>query len=1181
MGQWNLNGWNGKSHDLKSKILLSVDCDVIGLCETFLVDNETISLNGYHWIGNNRKNLHKRAHRGSGGVGFLIKSHILNTFTVKILDNSFDDTLWIKLINKNDDSIEIILCVSYLPPPNSSRGNNSQEFYERMLTNTYTYCDNLSPVIILGDFNARIGKLQDVSLDIDNVPDRKSIDYITKNHEPFLDFLNDGRLCVLNGRFKANGDNFTSISTKGSAVVDYIIVPYDNLGYVTNFNVNTISDILQQFDIQPSEMTKLPDHSILVCDYRLTEYFEPPNNDIQDVNKMLQSDSDPILQNRKYRRENITYNMFENDRTKKVLVNIIEQLENKCKSVDELNLLYTNFVSELHSVMDDCLKYKDSCRKKMRNIIYKPWWNNDLKQLWSKAHKAEKQYLRFKNSANKKTLYTNFVEQRKAYDKCYRKNKRKYQANKRNEIKDLQTDNPRKFWEEIKKLGPRSVTKIPQELFLPDGSLTTDINVILHTWEQDYKKLFTNNDSDNDDNKFDDQFLEQAKTILKTWEDHYRFLLNNMDNNFNPGNNMNDILNSQITLEEVKKVISELKNHKATGIDNLPNEVLKCNGLAEIICKLFNVCLNIGIVPSMWTQTILNPIAKKGKDSRIPLNTRAISLISTVCKLFSSVLNKRLVTFIDDNNLLCEEQNGFRRLRACIDHLYVLCTVIRKRKKANKPTYVAFIDFSKAFDSVNHDLLWFKLTQCGIDGKFLRVLQFMYKNISLCVKLHGKFTNWFPSDIGVRQGDVLSPTLFSLFVNDLANEIKQLQCGVKLDDMDISILLYADDIVLIAENEKSLQRMLDKLNSWCSSSRLDVNCAKSQVIHFRKENEAETNFEFKIGTSIIQVVNSYKYLGLELNYSLNLTNTVNILATAASRSLGSLTYKYYNLNGIDIKTFQHIYDATVVKVMDYCAGVWGGPLYNKCDVVQNRAMRTILGLPRVAPIKFMYGELDWISPQIRQKLETIRLWYRIASMPASRLTKSVFMKDNSHWMSSVKLLFQKTNLGYIFANKDVQSMSLRDILDKCTTYLLEEYRIKWYNEISTTSRLSLYSQFKFNPHVEPYIYKLHNRNQRSVIAKLRSSTLNKLAVEFGRYRNIAHNERYCQRCNKQVVDDEEHFLLFCDKFNEDRAILLEKALQFVDGFIVLSLDFKVYCLLTDPKIVLYTSQFVLKTLFNV
>ena len=215
----------------------------------------------------------------------------------------------------------------------------------------------------------------------------------------------------------------------------------------------------------------------------------------------------------------------------------------------------------------------------------------------------------------------------------------------------------------------------------------------------------------------------------------------------------------------------------------------------------------------MWYKTIITPLLKKEKDYRDPLNYRGISLMSTISKLFSSILNEPVVGYLDTNRILCEEQNGFRKMRACINHIYVLTTIIHNRKLQGKETFLCFVDFSKAFDSVNRDCLWFKMMNIGIHGNILNLIKSMYENLEACVRFNGQLTDWFSVESGIRQGDNLAPTLFAIFVNDIASDINSLNLGVPIvNDECLSILRYADDIVLLAESAEDLQSMLNELS---------------------------------------------------------------------------------------------------------------------------------------------------------------------------------------------------------------------------------------------------------------------------------------------------------------------------------------------------------------------------------
>jgi hypothetical protein len=168
-------------------------------------------------------------------------------------------------------------------------------------------------------------------------------------------------------------------------------------------------------------------------------------------------------------------------------------------------------------------------------------------------------------------------------------------------------------------------------------------------------------------------------------------------------------LNVGISEPEIRKVLNKAKREKAVGIDSLPNEILKNEVSVKLLQSLFAKVFTSNTVPSIWRQAIIKPIPKNSLlDSHVPLNYQGISLLSTVYKLYTGILNNRLLAFAE-SNIYHDEQNGFRPKRLCTDHLYALTTIIRHRINQNKDTYVCYIDAEKAFDRVNRDLLFYKL----------------------------------------------------------------------------------------------------------------------------------------------------------------------------------------------------------------------------------------------------------------------------------------------------------------------------------------------------------------------------------------------------------------------------------------------------------------------------------------
>ena len=187
------------------------------------------------------------------------------------------------------------------------------------------------------------------------------------------------------------------------------------------------------------------------------------------------------------------------------------------------------------------------------------------------------------------------------------------------------------------------------------------------------------------------------------------------------------------------------------------------------------------------------------------------------------------------NNGICEEHNGFRVGRSTGDHLCSLSLIVKSCIKRKLNTFGVFIDFSKAYDRVNRDLLWHKLSVLGVNGKMLNSVKSLYEHVQCTVRVNRCYSDWFDVHAGLKQGCVLSPLLFNAFMNDLIHVIRSLNCGVPFDkDDSVSILLYADDIVLLSDNEQKLQTMLDCLNDWCHAWGLTNNNNNNRINSLRQ-----------------------------------------------------------------------------------------------------------------------------------------------------------------------------------------------------------------------------------------------------------------------------------------------------------------------------------------------------------
>ena len=229
----------------------------------------------------------------------------------------------------------------------------------------------------------------------------------------------------------------------------------------------------------------------------------------------------------------------------------------------------------------------------------------------------------------------------------------------------------------------------------------------------------------------------------------------------------------------------------------------------------------------------------------------------------------------------------------------------------------------KSFDSVPRNLLWYKHRKCGIHGKLLSAVRSLYENVRCTVRVNDKYTPWLNVDCRFKQGCLLSPSLFAIYVNDLAERINNLICGIQIDNSFLSILLYADDIALIAHNKESLQRMLNVVTEWCEEWNLDINPTKSNVVHFRNPSVIRSDITLNCAGHTLEYTTSYKYLRLRLEEFLKMDKCVKELSKSASSAIGALHGKFICAGGMKNAVYTKLYTTMVEPVLFYAADIWG------------------------------------------------------------------------------------------------------------------------------------------------------------------------------------------------------------------------------------------------------------------
>ena len=736
--------------------------------------------------------------------------------------------------------------------------------------------------------------------------------------------------------------------------------------------------------------------------------------------------------------------------------------------------------------------------------------------------KAEKDVKRCKDRYARKYLRHDYKRVQHEFDREFRKQKKKFKHEQMLELDEVCTNNPNQFWESVKRFGPKKKAHIPMEVYNQDKTINCNKEDVLTFWQGEFDKLYNSSVTDERDLAFDNYIKEYIRMKETNMKD--------------PLFTSSDMLNRNISEKEVLDVISRLKCKKAIGHDKIPNEVLKCKVLIPLLQQLFQFIFDTGVVPSEWYKTIVTPIHKSAEsDTRIPNNYRGISLVSCVSKLFTAILANRVSAHGEDNDVFVDEQGGFRKKRSCTDQAYILHSLIANNIQSGNNIYSCFIDLKKAFDCVDRNMLLYKLLESGIDGKMYYIIKTLYdpKCTESCIRVNEFITEWFYTRQGVKQGDSLSPVLFLIFVNDLAKELTRMNKGIDVNGKRVPILMYADDIVLLSDNEDDLQSMLCHIETWCKKWLMKVNLDKTKIVHFRKQNRERSDYKFMFDNQIVQYTEVYKYLGIYFDEFLQFKCNEDELAKSGSRALGSIICKLKQNECMGYETYTKCCTSCVDPILTYSSEITGYTKGIRLAQIQDRAARSFLGLHKFSPKAAVKAEVGWIDLQVKRKISMLRYWNKLLQMPDSRLVRQVFEKDYAesgqlkNWCYHVRDIFIDIDMVDTFYDKDICN------LDYCKEKLISIHENKLYEEIRTKRKLRLYKQIKKDCKVEKYVTFNLTQSQRSLLCQLRIGIL-PLRVETGRYINLKVDERICEQCDLGTVEDELHFLFHCKLYEEER-----------------------------------------------
>ena len=434
-----------------------------------------------------------------------------------------------------------------------------------------------------------------------------------------------------------------------------------------------------------------------------------------------------------------------------------------------------------------------------------------------------------------------------------------------------------------------------------------------------------------------------------------------------------DITKLVITTEGIEKQLLGLDPSKSQGPDELPPWFLRmvASELAPVLRDLFQSSVNTGEVPTQWKEANITALFKKGSRADAS-NYRPVSLTVVVCKILEHIVHSHVMGHLERYNILTDQQHGFRAKRSTETQLILTNHDIARELNSKREVDVAILDFSKAFDKVPHQRLFYKLSHYGITGSLLKWVESFLTGRSQRVLVDGQASDPAAVTSGVPQGTVTGPLWFLLYINDLPNRLRS------------TCRLFADDCLLYTPidgsgNTSILQEDLHTLEKWQEDWLMSFNPSKCASMSIA--TRAPTKRSYTFCGQQLESVTSHPYLGVEITNTLTWGTQTSLSIKKAQRVMGVLKR---NLADCKQEVKVTAYQAIVRPLLEYATSAWDPHVkhnINALEKVQTQAARFCTKEYSRMPgtVTQLMEDLNWQSLQTRRRISRVTMFYKMVN----------------------------------------------------------------------------------------------------------------------------------------------------------------------------------------------------------
>lgn len=525
------------------------------------------------------------------------------------------------------------------------------------------------------------------------------------------------------------------------------------------------------------------------------------------------------------------------------------------------------------------------------------------------------------------------------------------------------------FWKEIKRIN-RTKTSLANSV----NNVSGDENIAA-MWKRHYSNILNcNND------------LSKKDYVLKH--------LKNVGENY------------YFNVEDVRQSIKSLKLGKSAGLDALFAEHLVCaaDRLIVLLSTLFTMMLQHSFIPSDLMNTVIVPILKDKKGSISDKeNYRPIAVTSVVSKVVEAIILKRSGDKLDT----AHNQFGFKPSHGTEMCVFALKQVIEYYKTNNSPVYVCYLDASKAFDRINHWTLFAKLIDRKVNISVIRFLLFWYEHQMFCIRWGRTLSDYFTASNGVRQGGVMSPILFNVYMDDLSTWLNNSDIGCIMNDKPINHLMYADDTCILAPSATALQKLLSICFMYARDNSILFNAKKTKCMCFKPGKKSKLYIpQVTLNKEPLKWVSDCKYLGVSIEDS----GKDNLDIKRHVRSM-------YTRGNLLINRFKHCTDDVKTRLFQsYCSSLYGGMLwckytkanYKKAKVAYNDIYRGLFNVERGVSMSmiYMFSGIDAFDVIVRKYVFSFQVrLFRSSNIIISTIVTSEFFPTSKLAQEWNKKLF--------------------------------------------------------------------------------------------------------------------------------------------------------------------------------